>query len=122
MDTIVVEKSDLIERLKQNRDEHRAIFERAQSVYREKVIEELDRALDDAKNGRKILRFLNLPEPEDHTREFDTAIQMLEWDTSGTVELTRRDFARYVQNEWEWRASFSANTESYSAMLDREEN
>ena len=118
MDTITVDKEDLLATLRDNRQQHREIFERAQVVYREKVIEELDRALDDAKNGRKIIRHIALPEPEDHTKDFDTAIQMLEWDTAETVTLDRRDFARFVQNRWEWDQTFRQNTVGYSQMLD----
>jgi hypothetical protein len=121
MDTITVEKNKLIETLKRNRDEHVSIFERAQIVYREKVIDELDRAIDDAKNGRKIIRFINLPEPENHLSDFETAIEMLEWDTADTVDLDRRDFKRFVQNKWEWEQSFAGNTQSYSSMLDEAE-
>jgi hypothetical protein len=121
MDTITVNKADLIHTLEKNRNEHRAIFEKAQEAYREKMIAELDRALDDAKNRRKIIRFFNLPEPEDHTADFDTAIQMLTWDTGDLVDLDRRDFKRYVQNKWEWDTSFAANTRSYSDMLDEDD-
>lgn len=115
MDTVDVDKANLIATIRDNRDRHRSIFEKAQEVYREKMIEELDRALDDAKNGRKIVRFINLPEPEDHTSDFDTALQMLEWEVGDTIELSRRDFQRYVLNQWEWAAGFAANTESYLA-------
>jgi hypothetical protein len=121
MDRITVNKEHLIETLERNRAEHREIFEKAQVVYREQMVRELDQALDDAKNGRKIVRFINLPEPEDHTKDFDTAIAMLTWDTGDTVELDRRDFKRYIENKWEWEGTFAANTMSYSAMLDEEE-
>jgi len=121
MNTITVNKANLIETLILNRDEHRAIFEKATTAYRAKVIEALDRALADAKAGGDLRTYINLPVPEDHTDEFDTAIAMLEWDTADTVELTRGEFQQYVENQWGWRASFAANTMSYSSMLDEEE-
>lgn len=115
MNSITVRKDRLIETLIQNRDEHRAIFEKAQEVYRERMIEELDRALADARAGRKIARQFHLPVPEDHTEDFDTAIQMMEWETGDTIELEQHDFQCYVQNQWRWRASFAGNTEAYLA-------
>lgn len=118
MDTITVEKADLIATLRDNRQAHQEIFEKAQDVYREQMIAELDRALAEARNGGKIRRAFSLPVPENHTEDFDTAISMLEWDQGGTVELSRREFREYVQNEWGWQASFAANTVAYSAMLD----
>ena len=121
MDTITVPKDDLIRTLRENRDAHLEIFEKAQVVYREQMIAELDRALEEAKNGGKIRRGFSLPVPEDHTEDFDTAIQMLEWDKNNTVVLSTREFRMYVQNEWGWQAAFAANTMSYSAMLDEAE-
>lgn len=114
MNTITVDKAKLIETLKTNRDEHRAIFDKAMEVYADKMIEELERRVREIKAKSKIRRGFSLPEPEDHTADFDTAIQMLEWDTGDEVELSFGEFQQYVQNEWRWQQSFAANTASYS--------
>jgi len=113
VDSITVEKAKLIETLKTNRRQHRAIFDKAQEKYREAMIVELDRALQEAKEGRPIRRGFTLPVPEDHTADFDTAIEMLEWDTDQEVTLSWREFAQYVQNNWSWAQSFQANSASY---------
>lgn len=113
MDDITVSKERLIETLKDNREKHRATFLAGQKVYRAKMIAELDRALDEAKNGGAIQRAFSLPVPEDHTDDFDTVIAMLEWDQAETVVLSYRDFQTYVENQWGWRASFATSTEAY---------
>lgn len=113
MQNITVDKLRLQETLEKNRDKHRALFLQAQEKYRERVIEELDRRLADARSGRKIDIFISLPEPEDYTGEFDTAISMVEWDENETITLSERDFQRYVLNKWEWAHAFAANTTSY---------
>jgi hypothetical protein len=113
--TIKVDKDQLIKTLKKNRKKHREMFLKAQDVYRVKMIEELDRALDEAKNGGTIRRAFSLPVPEDHTEDFDTIVQMLEWDKGKSVELTQSEFRTYVENEWGWQHSFAANTGSYLA-------
>lgn len=118
MDTITVKKDRLIETLKRNRDEHVSIFERAQIVYRDKVIAAFEERLAAARRGDKVITYINLPEPENHLSDFETAIEMLEWDTAETVDLDRRDFKRFVQNKWEWESTYAANTRSYSDMLD----
>jgi len=115
MQEITVSKADLIEKLRANRDEHRSMFIKAQERYRDAMIVELDRALDEARRGDKIRRAFSLPVPEDHTEEFDTAIEMLQWETGEEVQLDQHDFQRYVQNRWGWAASFAANTQSYLA-------
>ncbi|HVQ17874.1 MAG TPA: hypothetical protein VMT27_02415 [Actinomycetes bacterium] len=121
MELITVVKADLLDTLRSNRDEHRSMFIKAQEKYREAMIEELDRALSDAKAGRKIKRAFSLPIPEDHTEDFDTAIEMLEWDQGDTVDLGQRDFLTYVKNNWGWQASFAATTQSYLAVPYEEE-
>jgi len=116
MDTITVIKTDLLDTLTRNREEHRTMFLAAQDRYRDQMVEELDRALRDAREGRKIKRAFALPVPEDYTSTFDTVIEMLAWDQNDTVELTQQDFQRYVQNKWEWERSFASNTGSYLAQ------
>lgn len=115
MDTIKVDKQELIKTLTKNRKKHRKLFLEAQETYRRRMIEELDRALDEAKNGGVIKRAFALPVPEDHTADFDTVIQMLNWDKGKNVELGQREFQTYVQNEWGWAQSFAANTSIYAA-------
>src|SRR4051812_16946540 len=100
MQEITVDKAELVAKLQANRDEHRSMFIKAQEIYREKMIAELDRALHEARQGDKIRRAFSLPVPEDHTDEFDTAIEMLQWETAGEVLLSQSDFMRYVQNRW----------------------
>src|SRR5262245_59625335 len=115
MDEIKVDKAELITTLKKNRKRHRKLFLRALEVYRIRMIEEFERALDEAKNGDPIGRAFHRPEPEGQTAEFESVIQMLEWDKGKTVELSHREFRTYVQNEWGWVQSFGANTEAYTS-------
>lgn len=113
MRTITVNKEELLKTLERNRDEHRVIFLAAQVAYRSAMIAEMDRALDEARSGGQIRRAFTLPVPEDHTADFNTAIQMLAWHQSKTVDLEQYEFEQYVENQWGWRASFAANTQSY---------
>lgn len=111
---ITVKKDDLIERLKANRDAHRAEYDAACSVYRERCIEEIEHMLADARSG-VIRRNLTLPIPEEHTEDYDRAIDMLEWAQSDTIDLTQQEFATLVRNQWGWLQSFTSNTSSYIA-------
>jgi len=115
MDPVTVKKTDLLETLRRNRDEHRDLFLKAQKAYRKRWIKELERKLKEARNNEEIVQAIALPVPEDHTDDFDTVIQMLEWDQNDTLEISYRDFLTYVRNDWGWKVSFAANTESYLA-------
>lgn len=113
MQTITVSKDDLLTTLKANLEEHQNTFDRAQEQYRQRIIEALDRRLQDARDGKRISTYINLPEPVNYTEEYRTAIAMVEWAVGDTVDLTQRDFERYVLNKWEWTANFAANTTMY---------
>lgn len=113
MQTITVSKPKLLDTLRTNREEHRELFLKAQVAFREKVIETLDAKLASARAGERVELWIRLPEPEDHTDSFDTAIAMVEWAEGGLIELTEKDFQRYVLNNWEWAVAFAQNTRSY---------
>lgn len=112
MDTITVDKEQLLTTMRENRERHREIFIKAQEGYREQAIKKLDRRLAAARQGRVDLTF-SLPAPQDFTEEYDTAIGMLEWEQEGTVELTQRDFERYVLDKWDWARQFVGSTSMY---------
>jgi hypothetical protein len=112
--TSLVLKDHLLKKIKENRANHRAEFLAAQTVYRQRVIEELDKRLDDARNGRTISLVFSLPTPQDYTESYDTAIAMLEWEQGDKVEISEDDFRRYVENKWEWARAFAANTSIYT--------
>jgi dsDNA-binding SOS-regulon protein len=113
METINVAKDRLLATLKQNREDHLDLFLKAQEGYRLQVIEVLDERLQQARDGKQVSTFINLPEPKNYTEAFDTAISMVEWAEGATIELDQRDFERYVLNKWEWAQAFIATNSQY---------
>ena len=67
MEIVKVKKDELLEILKKNRDAHRAIFEETRKGYRIEAIRLLDKALKDAREGRKITTYIKLNAPIDQT-------------------------------------------------------
>ena len=120
MDTITVGKAELLETLRVNRDNHKAEYDKAVEVYTERFVQNAkDYAKDAVKRaarGEKFASLAWLPVPEEHTEDFDRAIQMLEWHQGETIELSTYDFAQYVQGDWGWAKSFTTNTLSYSSQ------
>jgi len=114
MHTVTVNKAALIEKILANRDEHKAIVATAQRVYRERVIDELDRRLADAKAGRKIDIQISLPMPTDYTQEYDNALAQLDWEVDDEVELDDTDFNQLVLNQWVWARQFAGTSMAYA--------
>jgi len=113
---IVVDKDQLLDTLKDNRDTHRTAFMAAMDKFRTLAIERFEENIEEIKRGGPVRTFLELPVPEEHTKDYDRAIMMLEWDKGTEVELSEVEFAQYVEDDWGWQQSFASNTMSYTSM------
>ena len=113
MQSVKINREKLLEKVKENRENHHAVFERAVVVYKAKVIEELEAMLAVAKEGLRVKRSISLTEPVDMTREYDQVIAMLEMSVDEEIELTNREFAQYVLDRWSWKGQFAASNRQY---------
>lgn len=116
MNSVTVNKVELIETLKENRSKHREIFESAQRGYRDLVIWHLDNNLKDARDGKEIRTRVNLQAPIDQTSDYDRVIRMLEMSVDTEIELSEHDFAQYVLDDWSWKNQFITVNTSYLAQ------
>lgn len=113
MRTVTVNKEDFLTRVRENRDNHRAVFEEALEGYRKRLMLELEHRVCDVKRGRVINQYIGLPEPEDHTDDYDRILTMVEMSIDGTVDLSENEFAMYVMDQWDWKQSFTESTYRY---------
>lgn len=114
-DEIVVEKDRLKETLVANRDKHRAMFDEAIEGYRTRSIELLEEHIQRIKKNKVEKIFVNLPVPEDHTDDYNRALENLEWTIFDTVTLSAREFDQYVRDNWAWKAEFTNTTSMYNS-------
>lgn len=115
---ITVMKKELIDKIRQNRDEHREVFEQALEGYRELVTEQLEKRIKRLQAGKKIEETLRFVIPEDHTEDYDRVIAMLEMDVSGdTITLEEDLYAMYVDNDWAWAKNFAISNAGYTASV-----
>lgn len=114
MRDIRVSKLKLLDTLKKNREEHRAIFLEACDGYRKKAIECLDAELTKAKAGKHFEIYFSLVQPVDQTKDYDRVIGMLEMDTEDFILLEEQDYRCYILDEWGWTSVFLSSNSSYS--------
>src|SRR6267142_6362455 len=114
MHTVRVKRTDLLEKIKTNREGHRALFLKAQEGYRLDVIAELEQHLKDARERKKISRTLSLPEPQDHTEDYDSVIAMLEMSVEEIIELDAGSFQQYVLDKWIWKRATDITNMTYA--------
>lgn len=113
MRTVTVDRHEFIARVQANRNAHRAVFEHALDGYRQRLIDELERRIRDLRKGRWVEQHIGLPEPEDHTDDYDRVLAMAEMSIDDTLELDESEFAMYVMDQWSWKQNFADSTLSY---------
>lgn len=109
-------KTYLVKTISANRDEHRAIFEEAVDGYKKKLLEELDAYIERIKRNELVYVSIHYPRPDDHTKDYDRVLSMLENTTEMEIELTEGQYSQYVLDEWDWSAGFYTTNSSYSKL------
>ena len=115
MEKVTVNKSDLLTKVQTNRDNHREVFESALEQYEKDIVSHLKHMIADAKAGKRISHYIDLPQPQDHTQDYDRVITMLTMAKDSEITIAERDFNMYVMDEWGWNASFAETTALYAA-------
>lgn len=113
---VTVKKDVLLAAMYKNRSAHYEEFLKAQAGYREEVIRVLDETLEKARKGNpfNVQVPTTLVVPQEHTRDYDRVIRMLEMAIADEVTVTEQQFSQYVLDDWGWRAAFIASTSRYS--------
>lgn len=109
---VTVPVVDLIDRLRENREEHIRIYKESVAGFKDKARRKLERALEKCDGTEHIQ--LSLLAPQNMTREYDNAIEALEMHTGGVIELDSETFRRLVQDEWGWMHTWLASNSEYS--------
>ncbi len=115
MQAIKIQKIKLLDIIRQNRDEHRDIFIKAQEKYRAEVIKCLDGMISDARNGKEIKTQITLIAPKDYTETYNKAIRMLELDENEVINLEYNDYLNYVEDEWDWSSQWAFSNSTYTS-------
>ena len=109
-----MEKKDLLDKIKANKDKHRQIFLEAIEGFKKKAIEILEQKIEMLKNGKKTELYVRMPEPEDHTKDYNRVIEMISQNLLEEIELTEEEFARYVLDDWRWKDEFLSVSNTYT--------
>lgn len=113
MNEVKMKRDVLLEKVRTNRTEHITVLEKAKAGYRSAAIDKLKARLKDAIDGGPISLRIDLNAPEDHTRDYDRVITMLEMSVDETVTLDAHSFDQYVLDQWQWKAGFDLTASSY---------
>lgn len=56
--------------------------------------------------------------PHSYLDEYDTAIEMLNWDVEENVLLTSKEFKCFIQDDWDWKDEFLRCSAMYKSKVD----
>jgi hypothetical protein len=111
--TITVNKELLLSKLKENREYHHDLYEKAWEGYCKLARQALEDMLALIKDRKPIARGIGHIPPEDHTADYDDVIDMLDWSLGDEVELTQTQFIQYVKDDWGWKEQWTSSNTSY---------
>ena len=66
------------------------------------------------RGGRAISQSFQLPEPEDHTDDYDRILAMARMQIDDVIEVSESEFGMYVTDQWAWSAPFTTTAFRYS--------
>lgn len=116
MQAVLISRDKLLVEMKKNRELHRKQFEEALEGWKDRVLEELEKSVSDAKKRLRFSTHINLPRPEDHTSEYDAVIDQVEWNEEDQVELDLHSFNQFVRDDWGWKSDFLSNASMYTQI------
>lgn len=112
--TIKVKKSDLLDKIKVNKENHKKEYEEAVVAYRIEARKQLNQQKKSLEKGDLNLR-LNLVAPVNMEAEYDKLIQIFEWEVEDHVELSTGEFNEYVLDETQFAVSAKMLNSTYLA-------
>jgi len=116
---VTVKVDDLMAKIQDNRDKHRAVFEDALAGFKDAAVKALNERVEKIRTGKRgVNLYVSLAEPSDHTRDYDRVIGMLEMHKAAgndTITLAESDAARYVNDDWEWKRQWARLSNSYAS-------
>ena len=113
---VSINKDVLFQILNDNLTKHKKEYEEAVKVWRAKFAVEINKTVDRINNGEKPFRFYSqLPVPEEHSKDYERVIRMVSMDTRDILVLNEKEASMYLDDDWDWRPSFDANTSTYNS-------
>lgn len=100
--------------LVKNRAKHQKIVAEARVGYAKKAREALLDQLKKLESGKTSVVTFHLASPQDHTKVYDTAIEMMKMHTEKKVVLDASQVRTLMMDEWDWKAHFLLANSAYS--------
>lgn len=118
MDVVNIDKDTLLKIVLENREKHIAAFKEAVKDFQMAVIKISNENIEIVNAGKLDIKMLP-PKPTSYESNYTKAIRMLELSVDSVVELDQYEFAKLVQDEWDWKQIFDTSNATYKSMTGR---
>ena len=113
MESVIVNKTELLAILKQNKFNHLEAYKLAVENYKKALIVKLEEMLAEAKAEKPVNHNIGLSVPVQYTKEYEKAIRMMEMSIEENIVLSEFDFNNYVLDDWNWKGAFRTSNSGY---------
>ena len=115
--SVNVNRSQLLQTLKKNREIHVKEFAAAEAGYQQAMIDELQKTLKKVKKGEVKELHVSLSRPRSYEKEYTETIEMLEMSVDENINLDAESFRAYFKDEWSWSNGFKTLAAAYSGAV-----
>ena len=123
MENMVINRAKLLEILSLNLDIHKKLYEEAIIAFRDNYLSKLEEFRKKFDSTGECTLDFGLRKPESREKDYQRVIRMVELEVRDKIELSEREFARYVLNDWEWmdifRISYYSNMSTSSSSCSK---
>ncbi len=119
MHSVKIKRNELLEIVRQNKEKHIKEFNEAVEDFKRAVIKISEENLALANSGdlKEIAKIKSVPQkPISYESSYTRAIRMLELSVETEIELELHDFDQLVQDEWQWKQSFTTSNSTYKSF------
>ena len=116
---VTINREELLERLRENRERHEKTYQLALASWREDLaalLKKLD--VSEATEFPAKLNRMSGKCPKSHVKEYDRVIDMFEMSVSETIELDGSNFDKFCRDEWSWTHSAMSNSYYNNAFIE----
>lgn len=118
MNQVTFHKHTLREILEKNLAKHIEDYDKSVDLYKVATKAYHEKLAEIAANDPMNLPRYDAPEkPEDYSRFYREAIEMLTYEINDTITLTVEDFKQLVKDEWSWKNRFFAADRKNTSYL-----
>jgi len=114
MHSVKINRNELLGIVRQNKEKHIKEFNEAVEDFKKAVIKVSEENIALVNEGKIELKSIPI-KPVSYESSYTRAIRMLELSVDTEIELELHDFDQLVQDEWQWKQTFSTMNSTYKS-------